>query len=644
MGKGKRAQRCIEMLKPFYDRHRLAVFINMYMATLDEEAALEATASVFAEFGARIKRYSALENVDCILFKKALAEASRLKAAESDDIPAKLIRELTPEELRAWLLCRCSGVSCHDAAGLMNTTSTQVELYVAAADEAAMRLFECGDWHGAVSALRTRLKRIINSKDPWFTICFKIEQRFNAGRKVEVALLSLLVLIAGFFIVRELVYFAKVKSLPAYTEKTEASPVSVDSNADDYWRGSAVKYNYHDRISDSLHTMLNGMADDTVVRVDFKFYDRAIMLNNLDEYDRNLEDVYIECFNQGRSAANLNTVIVIGIREYFSNYELPWQPYEREKDFVSEYEDLYSCLLEFSAEKASYGLNNYQAIIDEHPEVFASRESYYEYITSYHFIVEMAGWMYDLVECQLRMEDYMSAPSSLTASEAAQLREEYESAIFGYFVNDADDMLPVQNDLTQEQTNELKVYRYLLGDLLHEELLKEVESFGFDALCDNLIFDSEIGCFSANLTKARILELAETDERFRFMGISVSATPEGYPEGMEARLYDRMHSEYTSETRYDIFMVDSDYWANSLNYTVKLKLPEAFIEDMFEAEPSMRGSLFEAQVGLYYDVRYGHYMESASEYEILRLLVSRPDSCLVTSDNKYYTRPEMIQR
>lgn len=644
MEKGKRARRCIETLRPFYDRYRLAVFINMYAATLDEEAALEATASAFAEFGAKIKHYSTLENVDCMLFKKVMAEAAKQKPAESDDVLAKLIKELTPEELTAWLLCRCSNLSCHDAAYLMNTASTQVELYVAAADEAAMRIFECDNWYDAVSVPRMRLKHIINSKDPWFTICFKIEQRFTVGRKIEIAILSLLVIVAGFFIVREIVYFAEVKALPIYVEKTDAFPVSADSNAADYWRRSAVKYNYHDRISDSLYSKLGGMADDTVVRVDFKFYDRAVMLNNSDEYGRNLEDVYIECFRQGQSAANLNMLIVIGIQEYFSNYELPWQPYERKEDFVSEYADLYSCLLELSAKKDSYGLDNYQKIIDEHPEVFATRESYYEYITSRHFIIEMASWLYDLVACQLKMESYMSDPSSLTTSEAEQLREDYEYAIFGYFVNGANDLLPLQNDLTEEQISDLKLYRYLLGEQLHEALLKEVEGFGFDALCDNLIFDSEIGCFSANLTKERILELAETDERFRFMGVSVSATPEGYPEGMEARLYDQLHSEYTLSTRYDIFMVDADYWANSLNYTVKLALPEAFIEDMFEAEPSMKNSLFAEQVGLHYDVRYGHYMEDASEAKILRLLVSKPDSFLVTSDNKYYTRPEMIQR
>lgn len=644
MGTGKRAQHCIEMLKPFYDRYRLAVFINMYAVTLDDEAALEATAAAFAEFGIKIRRYSTREDVDSLLFKKVIAELSKHEQAKGDDVIARFVNELSPDELRSFLLCRCSGLSCYDAAKLMNTTSTQVGLHVAAADEAAIRVFQCNGWSDAVMMIRDSLKRIINSKDPWFTICFKVEQHFNVGRKVEAVCLSLLVLVAGFFIVRELVYFAEIKALPAYSEPGGSAPISVDSNSASYWRRSALEYNYHDSISDSLYSALKGIEDDALVRVDFKFYDRNIMLGVIDEYGRTLEDVYINFFRQGRSAANMNMVIVVGIREYFKNYNQPWQPEHRTEDFVSEYADLYSCIIELAESKASYGLDNYQRAIDEHPEVFGTRESYYEYITSDHFLLEMAGWLYDLVNCQIRMESYAADPSSLTDEEARQLREEYEYAIFGFFVNNADELLPEQNDLSVDQINEIKVYRYLLGEQLHKELLEEVKRFEFDALCDNMIFDSEMGCFSANLTKAQILELARTDDRFRFMGVSVAATPEGYPEGMEARLYDKMYSGDTQSARYNIFMVDSNYWANSINYTVKLAMPEMFLEDMFEKEPSMSGSLFEDQIGLHFDVRYGHYIKSASEYNILRLLVSNPDAFLVTVENKYYTRPELIRR
>jgi hypothetical protein len=579
------------------------------------------------------------EKARLTLLKTVLREAKRAKrrgrfaskllnAGESEFID-KLFSGMGEDPLSAWTLKYAIGVPDDGISFVTRRGSEKVSADLSEAEEKLSKVFPALSPGEAAERYAAILEKLSDGAEVWGNISFYVE---NRRKNIIPAVIGIaLVLAAAMLGAREAFFLIKSWSIPAYSRDSLSLAELPDSPT--YWENCLIEPDEeYPSVNRSFMDTLAGLPDDVYVPVDFVFYDRDVM-RSVTEQGHDLESLYTELYEKGSDTASVNRAISLGILEYYRTYEIPWLPEKRDKDFVSPYKSIYESTIKRLSELS--GDETYSreiAVTEKHPEIFSDEESFNAYMYSMRFISE-APIYYGLLAAEYEMKAYLSGGSKLTEAEADELRLRYETEIFAFYHRTGGKFEPLDSAVTYEELEPYFAVRESIAERLKRELEKACAAVeGIVDIKSEYRSVYDISGFSALMTKARILELAKTDGRFKFYGVSLDR-PEGYPSNMENELALMLALEEKPGTRYTIYRVDDEYVEFSTNYWVPYRLPEGFIKDLRDKIPC-DGSMFEFQVGYHFTNGVGH-KAVLSKLQLLREMYIHPDSFFYCYNNYF---------
>lgn len=639
-----RSQKRYANAKQIFQRSRLAAYAYTYVRLLNENDTFECLADAFADVTIKMPRLQRKVETELEAFKliMARAAAARTKAEaantdfcsrECDETVRRLCEITTPAERDAWILIRVGMFNAHEASKLLKLSPAEVtSLYESAEDKLRSLMGE--GFEGYPALFNAAISRLSGERDIWTEASFRAEKKLNLGRIATIAALGVIAAAILFFVGRECVLFVRIASLPEMSESYPAA-VTVSETDSSYWRltdktDSAVSPN----LSKSMYAALNSVSSDEVLRVDFTFYDPAVMESIVTDDGKNLKDIYVEVFTDSTMAAKLDLVIITMIWQQYADYVQPWRPDDRENDFEPPYPTLYDAMQALLDRRISSGKQDYIDIVKKYPDILRAREGFEAYLTS--GFSETVYWLREIVSAELAMQQYRENPEDFSDEQASQLREEYELALFRYANGNLDEYTPVGYKMTAEQYTELYTYRSDMGYKMCDIMDKYVRAQGFANLTDNTVCNKCMCSYTAEMTKSQILSLALEDGRYWFNGVSVAPVDKKYPQNIDPLLYCEITNEQKNRNgEYTVYVVNNTRYAYNKNYIVEISLPTGFIRSLYSALPTLQYSIFELDHGYVYRVMFGHEY-SMSRYSILRAAMLDKDETIVSASFKYY--------
>lgn len=608
----------LEFLKARYDENKLSVY--SYAAVCLGSDCVSAVAETFLAASRRIGALRSTLDPNFLLL--TLADDAVKKAKPSSAPEGGALAELCARPLnvrRAWALRRLCGLSTSQTAKLMRVSR-----------EEAARLFdEAGSPDEA--AVKSEIKRLSASADAWGQIEYMTGQSAVRARRLRNACLAALALIVGALLVREGYAAVRIFTLPR--EAAPETALTASADASQHWSA-------HDTVSADganmdarLFEQLSSLDGETPVRVDFTFYDEALVRSVTDEDGKSVYELVTELYEESSLLSSALSISCGAVSRYYSDYEfdIARSPmYGYKSGFESRFSSYYEALLEVAGGRNS---EVWERLLEGYPEVFGSEEGFESFLYSDYFLYNCPGLRDTLI---YEREHRLWLAGEYEYEEGRDPETEYELMLYSFFnayggryrYNAA---LTYPNDISGYQASVRA-----LGERIAAALTEAVGGFGFEDVRSEMYDFYDCSYFSAEMTAARALELAE-DGRFFFKGLSYPDAPAGYPAGLEDRL--ALKLAYGDGGRCRVYLVDGEYRSLSYNFVVPVRLPEAFREAMREYMTSSRGAAmaFESDIGYSYIVLYGHE-RVASRYAILRSLFLEPDARMVLEEGTSFTR------
>ena len=542
---------------------------------------------------------------------------SRFKENKGEEIHPALenLQKLDKEARIVWVLKTVCEVSHSDISTLLRKSPETVSASLVRAEK---QLNE-----NDASCLKNLVSELLSKKELWNDITFGITQRKSIGRKAllatGIALFAAALVLAG----REALVLARVLQLQARASENTLIE-RYDSEA--YYKRFPERPSHENpRINHALMERLNEMEDDQDLRTAFRFYDRDVMLETQID-GQNLEDLYTGIYEESLDKGRIATLAANALNAYYANYERPFNVKERKVDFISKYVSIYDAAIEIARG------NGFGQTVTAHPEVFSDRDVFEQYLYSRQFIKEVP-YMYNLLNLEIQISGFRDT----RPSGDPQLREEYEEALFAFFNPGGygGKAIVAAFPFEPEQVKQFFSLRERLGRELYamntERCLQAIPA---DSLLQSDILEgSESSLFSATLSKKELLQLADQDDRFFFLGIAApeSAFFDGRVET------DLLHRSLESLwNAHEIYQINEDFLLYSLNYAAPLALPQGFIDDI-RTKLDCEDTGFEMELQYTYQMRYAH-PQTRTGYGILRALTLNQEVQFTSQEYKYFSK------
>ena len=570
------------LTQPLYFQCRHQALALALACTTDVKAAYAQSRDAFVRAGERALRKP---QRDLEVLRDLYAKARPPKAVSTQELmeAAPGLLQLNRQQRAAWALCRVSGLSQQDAQWVLRLSEQAVAEAISEADAQL-------DQHHVESYGRL-LDSMQNKREIWGEVGFSLTQHYRLSRYVRTAVVSLLLLVIGVFLIREGRLAVKVLGFPG---SRQPDVIAQGYEEPDFYKRFAPLPGIEaPRVEQRLWERLQPLDESQQLRVAFRFYDPALMAD-IKEGDRNLLQLYEALYQQGASWGRVHTLMARAIEQYYRNYDRPFMVKDRTADFQSDFASLYD-----SALHVAQG-SGFMQTLSAQPEVFADEASFNDYLISPRFRGELPEvarlcYAYSVVrQAQLKHETI-----------DAQSQEVYETLIFAFHnpIGLGGKLAPASFSYTQADTDAFFPVRQRLGEHLYEQTLRRVKSLLPQAqVTSDILEGSESSLFSATLTKAEILRLARGDARFSFIGIAPPYA-QGYLPGLEHGLADAISQD--KERVYEVYLVDREYVLYSINYAAPLTLPQGFIDQLRVLVPS-QDTLFEQLIGYTYQIRFAH--------------------------------------
>ncbi len=642
MKQSRRAEKCLNSIYPLYQRQRVAAYAYAYAMLRSEKDAFNCCAKAYTTAALRCRTILRKAEPDIEAFRIVMAETASLRKkleSSGEDIKKRrpdprteqLFSDLTEDELAVWVLRRIARFNPHEASRLLQLSLDELN---ACTDSADAKLIRYGSPDERGDRLRLVFASLCGEKDIWNTVSFNVERRTNHTNIAVAVMLGLVAAGLLFLLGREGYYLISVLSMPKMTTEYEA--VTVDEADPDYWRNTnRAASDEYPNMTESLYNALGAYDDDELIRVDFGYYDAAVMRKYVTDDGLNLQELYIKTYVDAANAGRLDICIINAIGIYYSEYEMPFSVATREKDFASKYGTLYDCLQHYLALHANDESSFTVKAVAAFPEILTTREGFEEYLTGE--FSSSIYWLAEIVSAEMLMQEYLEDPTAYTAEEAKQLRYDYEHSLFRYKNGNLIEIVPSSYKLSNESLINLYYSRTQLGEAMCAEMDEDVRAMELGNLTSNMAVDKYMCSYTADFTKAEIFELAQ-DGRFWFSGLATTPTAEGYPDGLESLLYCMVANENpNADGKYEVYLVNDEYYHYNHNYVVEIALPYGFIQGLYEQMPEFRGSVFEFEQGYVCRVLYGH-RRVLTRYGLLRMALDNPDDLVLSTRYKYYPR------
>ncbi len=452
---------------------------------------------------------------------------------------------------------------------------------------------------------------------------FRAERRYGKAHIARIALLCAVFLLCGWILYRQVQ--TGVFMIAAARYETDRKVVTLSAH-DANPLPDAVEWSEEaPNIAQSVLDAVGEHGDDAEYRVDFLYYDRA-EAESVKIDGETIFDLYREAYAEAAEYGRIHKLITNAVGKYYESYEIPFLPTSRESDFHSPYGDLYSCAFWYANEYASVS-SGFKELWKKRSDIFADRESFWEYISSELFKRECSPIL-RLLSCEYRIEEAAGEEDEAT-------REAYEELLFAYFnaENGAVNFSPLAVALPQESgslyTTRLGEFGKLIAEAEEEAAMRHFE--------DRELTPAEYeydyaGAFSAVFTGDEIRRLSE-DENVLVLSLAFPEVPEVYPGTMDAHLASLI--TYGGEKTYAVWRVDHQAWVFYTNYLIPRKLPYGLVCDLRETFNSAN-TAYETILGYDYDVLYGH-AERFTRRELFSKLSEGGKCAYVSSEGRSYT-------
>ena len=538
-----------ESFEQLYFRSRFPALALALALTLDINKAFECSKIAHCAEGCKPVRRISLNSI----LRKIIRLSPFVKAVGDAEQPVFVkLPKLDREARMVWSLQQVCGISGDELIKLLNISPQQGANALTRAEE----ILTPQD--------AERFARLVDSllekKELWNSILFSIARRKSAGKLVW-RILSLAALAAAlFFLGRETYVLVRILGLKPPAAGTALTRPYED---DDFYKRTPISSStLHPTISQQLQDELEELEDGRALRVAFLFYDSSLIDKTRIE-EQNLNELYADIYTQSRDRGRINTLAANAVNAYYANYQRPFMPEERTADFVSKYPGIYEAAMEIAGDSA------YEYTIEKHPEILGSREAFEAFLLSTDFLRE-APYLAELLGLEADL-------SESTLQETEGLRLAYERALHAFFNPGSLSGKASVSAFSFEAEGLRSFYalRERLGEAFYPLNVQScIRSLPINAVVRSDILEgNESSLFSATLTKADILRLAEEDDRFFFLGIT---TPEAgfFEDRMEAQLSQQARDSLSGGHK--VYRINEEFLLYSINYAAPLRLPQGF--------------------------------------------------------------------
>ncbi|MHC1786321.1 MAG: hypothetical protein AB9880_04625 [Christensenellales bacterium] len=613
MIRGKRAGRAVRGLEALYLQCRQSALSLSLACALDEREAFAQSRRAFVAIGQRRKKHPPGE-LDLLRVLWRRAKRCRAPGTGPMETLPRGLPSLDMKARAAWALCRVGALPLQDAAFVLNASQDDV---ARALDQADAVL------HEADSASYLALLATLQDKREIFSeISFRLEQRAKLSHRINKVIGTLLAVAAGLLLLREARLAIRVLGFPGPREAAVLAQTYDDAAC--YKRYPPRLGGEEPRIDGRLWDTLAPCADDTSLRVAFRFYDRDLM-EGIRDGGRNLLDIYLDLYALGLDRGRVHTLMARAIELYYKNYKLPFQVRDRKEDFRSDYASIYAAALAVAQDSSFAGT------LARHPEIFGTQADFDAYLTGPRFSSELPQVA---ALCQAQMQ--MDQAAERGEEPAPPLRERYETLVFAFHNPNGirGSLSPAAFSYTKDETDAFFPLREKLGRALYDQTVRRAQALLPGAMVTSDVLEgNESSLMSATLEKAEILRLAREDDRFYFLGVAAPHIAEDLP-GLEHGLAAAIAAD--KRRAYDIYMIDEEYLLYSVNYAAPLTLPQGFI-DQFRALVPSADTLFEQSISYTYQMRFAHPQQMAG-WLILRASYVNPALNYALQDFKYFSK------
>lgn len=646
MGK---AEARVLRLTGVYTANKQDAFTLAFVRLGSSKAVWDVLCRAFLAAGNRMARTPADPKAEKLLALESVARALPRKMPEpfcegctpdEAEFLKKIVGGLAPDARETWALTRVCGLTAAEAAAALGTKEAEAAETLSKAEATLGVLFQ-GDAAGAAERCRGIMARMSDRNEVLGTLTFLYERRTRASAWAQRASIGALAVAAAVVLVIEGGVIAR---RARFSGGYDESVVTADPASADYWRSTAynVKSEEYPYAYDGLVRALEPLSDDQLVRVNFTYYDPNEMIG-ITEQNYNLESLYKSLYETGTEQTAVNTLTARAVCLYYANYVQPYLPELREKDSVSDYDSFYAAALAVPDTLSEANGKAARALIAARPDVFGSAESFEAYMYSDLFL-DQAWQVNSLLITERYIRQYAAGTSDMTAEEYAQMREYYENALFAFSENYDKQFLTPGFAVTSAQLSWFRGLRASMASRLDDALFASCGGvLGTDcALSRDTVEFSDCSAYSANLSKATILRLAQSDKRFFFEGVAVAQKTGGNPSGLDAYTARVLALETKGRTKYDVYFIDENYEDYNVNYLVPVDLPQGFI-DALRADLNSQYGDFERTAGFTYRTLYGH-AASLTRTQILGKTLRRGGLTVTLADYKGdYTRLDPAQ-
>lgn len=608
--KAKKAQALIQEV---YFQMRDRALALALACTLDKRQAYAQSRNTFVRAGKRALQKPQREtDVLGYLYRHAKPTVAQ-DAQLLDFLPAGFLK-LSKLARAAWALSRVEGMAPDEVMKVLGASQSTLTSALSQADQLLDQAH--------ADQFRQLIQKLQDKREIWGEVGFALEQHYRLGHQVRVSLASILLTLLLVFAVRETSLWIKILSFPG---AVDASVIGQTYDDPDFYKKVPLLPSVDNpRISQHLAAQLAQMPDEQLLRVALRFYDAELMAG-IRQDGENLLDIYVNLYQTGLDRGRVHTLISNAIQRYYGNYQRPFQVKDREEDFGSLYNSIYTCALDLASN------SNYSKTVAAHPEIFASKESFSAYLAGKRFQQDLPQ-VISLLTCEAVVRDQIAGGKPM----AANVREEYENLLFA-FTNPLGldgKVNPDPFSYTREETDAFFGKRENLGKELYAQTVKRLQQVLPQAqVTSDILEGNESSLFSATLSKQQILSLAKDDGRFVFLGITAHYAA-GYPAGLEHGLAAAIQLDRSKV--YDVYMLDEKYVLYSVNYAAPLTLPQGFM-DQLRAEVASQDTMFEQKISFTYQMRFAHPQPLAG-WRILRAVYLNENLRYTLKDYKYFSK------
>ena len=327
-----------------------------------------------------------------------------------------------------------------------------------------------------------------------------------------------------------------------------------------------------DNIAPGLFEELSNIDDSQKLRVKFTFYDENIM-NSVKIENYTFRTLYDEFLNNIHLPWTINNRIF----DYEINYNI--SAIEEYKNCKNAYECL-TKIVEPSWQK-------------EFPQIFATEESYNDYLQSPSFTTQYPQ-LSRMKEIEQELKEIEQDPEFRTnqtlMNRALMLQEEFYN-------------LPTQAPYPIEQSKFYKILACKLAPKISEALFNHVKSdFNLENLTHSDYRFAPCGEMTATMTKAEILELSKADQRFYFLSIGLYVRPEGYSNKISDALALYMASNQGKDVYNVLIKIDDKTAENKRLWLNGIKITESMNWQLKDPDYIKEWKFTDKKVGWYGDL------------------------------------------